>query len=54
MSDIGSAQDRITEIKKRINEIAFAPLAEHGQKFEEVNRDLNEALADVEGISSQQ
>jgi len=54
MSEAGSTQERISEIKKRINEIAFAPLNEHGEKFEEVNRDLNGALADVEGISSQQ
>lgn len=54
MSEVGATAERISEIKKRINEIAFAPLAEHGARFEEVNRDLNEALADVEGISSQQ
>lgn len=43
---------RITEIKRKVNEIGLSPLEEHGVKFEEVNRDLNEALASVEGISN--
>lgn len=43
---------RITEIKRRVNEIGLSPLEEHGVKFEEVNRDLTEALAYVEGISN--
>jgi hypothetical protein len=43
--------ERISEIKKRINEIAFAPLDEHGTLFEAVNADLNQALSLVEGIS---
>ncbi|NBP12126.1 MAG: hypothetical protein EBV09_02310, partial [Actinobacteria bacterium] len=40
-------------VKKRINEIAFAPLAEHGALFDQVNQDLSAALTHVEGISSQ-
>jgi hypothetical protein len=43
---------RITEIKRKVNEIGQAPLEEHGLKFEEVNRKLTEALASVEGISN--
>jgi hypothetical protein len=42
----------IAAIKKRINEIAFAPLEEHGQRFDEVNKDLTNALNSVEGITS--
>lgn len=45
--------DLISAIKKRINEVAFAPLEEHGAKFDEINRDLSTALSSVEGISSQ-
>ncbi len=45
--------DAISAIKKRINEIAFAPLEEHGAKFDDVNRDLSQALTSVEGISAQ-
>ena len=43
--------DSISEIKKRINEIAFAPLQEHGELFDAVNRDLITALESVEGIT---
>ena len=43
----------ISAIKKRINEVAFAPLAEHGALFDQVNQDLSAALTHVEGISSQ-
>lgn len=43
----------ISAIKKRINEIAFAPLEEHGNKFDEINSELSQALTSVEGISSQ-
>lgn len=46
--------DRITSIKRKVNEIGLSPLEEHGVKFEEVNRDLTEALAAVEGISNSQ
>jgi len=45
--------EQISAIKKRINEIAFAPLAEHGALFDKVNLDLSAALTHVEGISSQ-
>ena len=45
--------EQISAIKKRINEIAFAPLAEHGALFDQVNQDLSAALTHVEGISSQ-
>lgn len=45
--------EAIAAIKKRINEVAFAPLEEHGVKFDEINKDLSDALTSVEGISSQ-
>ena len=45
--------EQISAIKKRINEVAFAPLAEHGALFDQVNQDLSAALTHVEGISSQ-
>jgi len=45
---------RISEIKKRINEIAFAPLEEHGARFEGINEELNQALATVEGLTKQE
>ena len=41
----------ISEIKKRINEVAFAPLTEHGARFEEIDRDLASALHNVEGVA---
>lgn len=44
--------DAISAIKKRINEVAFAPLEEHGVKFDEINKDLSSALTSVEGIST--
>lgn len=44
--------EQISAIKKRINEVAFAPLDEHGKKFEEINSELNAALQSVEGIST--
>ena len=44
--------EQISAIKKRINEVAFAPLDEHGKKFEEINGELNAALQSVEGIST--
>ena len=46
--------DRITSIKRKVNEIGLSPLEEHGAKFEEVNRELTEALAAVEGVSNAQ
>ncbi|MEY3373621.1 MAG: hypothetical protein RLZZ125_403 [Actinomycetota bacterium] len=46
--------ERITAIKQKVNEIGLSPLEEHGLKFEEVNRDLTEALTSVEGISNSQ
>lgn len=45
--------EAISAIKKRINEIAFAPLEEHGAKFDQINADLSEALTSVEGVSTQ-
>lgn len=45
--------DSIAAIKKKINEIAFAPLEEHGMKFDEVHKELSAALSSVEGISTQ-
>ena len=41
----------ISEIKTRINEVAFAPLSEHGARFEEIDRDLASALHNVEGVA---
>ena len=41
----------ISEIKKRINEVAFAPLSEQGARFEEIDRDLTSALHNVEGVA---
>ena len=55
MTDSISTSDtleRISSIKRKVNEIALAPLEEHGVKFEEVNSQLASALASVEGISS--
>jgi hypothetical protein len=52
-SSLESAE-RITAIKRKVNEIGLSPLEEHGLKFEEVNRDLTEALTSVEGISNSQ
>lgn len=46
--------DRISNIKRKVNEIGLTPLEEHGARFEEVNRDLTDALASVEGLSNQQ
>ena len=46
--------ERITAIKRKVNEIALSPLEEHGAEFEEANRDLTEALSSVDGISSSQ
>lgn len=44
--------DEISAIKKRVNEIALAPLAEHGKLFEEINVELAAQLSTVEGISN--
>ena len=47
----GASQlEKISEIKRRIAEISFAPLPEHGAKFEEINTELSEALKSVEGL----
>lgn len=52
MSESGLSLDGIAAIKKRINEIAFTPLEEHGKKFDEINQELTQALSSVEGISN--
>jgi len=44
--------ESISALKKRINEIAFTPLEEHGKRFDEINQELSQALSGVEGISS--
>lgn len=49
---MNSETNQVSDIKRRINEIAFAPLPEHGDLFAQINRELNEALASVEGLSS--
>lgn len=56
MTDTSSSEnlERITSIKRKVNEIGLSPLEEHGAKFEEINRDLTDALSSVEGISNQQ
>ncbi|MFZ9781245.1 MAG: hypothetical protein ACO3DY_05145 [Candidatus Nanopelagicaceae bacterium] len=46
--------DRVSVIKLKVNEIGLIPLEEHGAEFEEVNKDLSDALASVEGIASSQ
>ena len=47
----GASQlENISDIKRRIAEISFAPLPEHGAKFEEINTELSEALKSVEGL----
>ena len=53
MSENVENLEQISAIKKRINEIAFAPLGEHGGLFDQVNQGLSAALNHVEGISSQ-
>ncbi|MFM1796617.1 MAG: hypothetical protein RL733_398 [Actinomycetota bacterium] len=58
MNEAGFAEsnsnlEAISAIKKRINEIAFSPLEEHGVKFDEINSELSQALTSVEGISTQ-
>lgn len=53
MSENLEKLEHISAIKKRINEIAFAPLAEHGALCDQVNQDLSAALTHVEGISNQ-
>lgn len=50
--DSSTNLDAISAIKKRINEIAFAPLEEHGTKFDQINAELSEALTSVEGVST--
>ena len=44
--------ERISEIKRKVNEIGLSPLEEHGRRFEEVYTELTEALSAVEGISN--
>ena len=44
--------ERISAIKRKVNEIGLTPLEEHGVKFADVNEELSEALAKVEGIST--
>lgn len=52
MSATEGEREEIAALKKRINEIAFAPLEDHGALFEAVNQELNQALNAVEGISA--
>jgi len=53
MSENVENLEQISAIKKRINEIAFAPLFVPGVLVDQVNQDLSAALTHVEGISSQ-
>ena len=52
MNEINPSLDAVSAIKKKINEIAFSPLEEHGVKFNEVNKELTQAVSSVEGISN--
>lgn len=52
MSEAPITLDQISALKKRINEVAFAPLEEHGKRFDEINQELTQALSSVEGISN--
>ncbi|MFM8843280.1 MAG: hypothetical protein ACKOFJ_03530 [Actinomycetota bacterium] len=52
MSESSITLDEISALKKRINEVAFAPLEEHGKKFDDINQELTQALSSVEGISN--
>ena len=52
MSETPITLDEISALKKRINEVAFAPLEEHGKKFDEINQELAKVLSSVEGISN--
>lgn len=52
MSETPITLDEISALKKRINEVAFASLEEHGMKFDEINQELAKALSSVEGISN--
>lgn len=52
MNENSVTLDSVASIKKRINEIAFAPLEEHGVKFDQINKELTKALSSVEGISN--
>lgn len=44
------SMENIQGIKKRINEISFAPLESHGELFNQVDKDLVAALSDIEGL----
>jgi hypothetical protein len=44
--------ERISEIKRKVNEIGLSPLEEHGRRFEEVHTELTEVLSAVEGVSN--
>ena len=52
MSESSVSLNGVSALKKRINEIAFAPLEEHGKRFDEINQELTSALSSVEGISN--
>lgn len=51
MSDTPITLEEISALKKRINEVGFAPLEEHGKRFDEIHLELANALSSVEGIS---
>ncbi|MBU6352475.1 MAG: hypothetical protein KJS67_00380 [Actinomycetales bacterium] len=52
MEENQSPLETVADIKKRIAEISFAPLSEHGEKFEGINSELSSALQSVEGLSN--
>lgn len=52
MSESPISLDQISALKKRINEVAFSPLEEHGKRFDDINQELTQALSSVEGISN--
>jgi hypothetical protein len=46
-----TSSGEISAIKKKINEVSFLPLSQHGQEFEEINEELARALTTVEGLN---
>jgi len=53
MSENSAGLEQIAALRKRINEVAFAPLSEHGSLFDQVNQDLSAGLSLVEGVTNQ-
>lgn len=47
---VSNVTEKLEEIKNSISTITQVPLAEHGARFHEIHRDLNETLTAVEGL----